>query len=233
MHVELEVIVYAMLGLVRLRLPLMGPFARQLGFPTGWWGRQITNGLNIFNRAVIDGSIEALAVRPGEHIADIGFGGGHGLRILLDRVHEQGCVYGIDPSPTMVATAQKRFEKALEQQRLQLIQAPMREMPFEHGVLDGIATVNTIYYIPDDELVTSLSELGRVLRPGGRLVVGAADPSYIEAAPWRNGLINRPTAQVIEFIQRAGFTIHEDRRIGESERAFHVYVASTSATRGR
>ncbi|WP_324198497.1 hypothetical protein [Nocardia brasiliensis] len=78
MHVEPEVIVYAMLGLVRLRLPLMGPFARQLGFPTGWWGRQITNGLNVFNRAVIDGSIEALAVRPGEHIADIGFGGGHG-----------------------------------------------------------------------------------------------------------------------------------------------------------
>ncbi|MFI6217647.1 class I SAM-dependent methyltransferase [Nocardia brasiliensis] len=232
MHVEPAVINYAMLGFVHLRLPFMGPFARQLGFPTGWWGRQITNGLNIFNRAVIDGSIAALAARPGEHIADIGFGGGHGLRILLDQVHENGCVFGIDPSSTVIATAQKRFEEVIEQKRLQLIQAPMREMPFEDGVLDGIATVNTIYYIPDDELATSLCELGRVLRPGGRLVVGAADPSYIEAAPWRDGLINRPAVQVVDFIQRAGFTVHEDRRIGESERAFHVYVASTPTATG-
>ncbi|WP_433574107.1 class I SAM-dependent methyltransferase [Nocardia brasiliensis] len=227
------VINYAMLGCVRLRLPFMAPFARQLGFPTGWWGRQITNGLNVFNRAVIEGSIAALEARPGEHVADIGFGGGHGLRILLDQVHEEGCVYGIDPSSTMIAAAQKRFGEALEQKRLQLIQASMREMPFEDGVLDGIATVNTIYYIADDELPASLSELGRVLRPGGRLVVGAADPSYIEAAPWRDGLINRPPARVVDFMQEAGFTVHEDRRIGESERAFHVYVASTSGAGGR
>ncbi|GAA5079866.1 class I SAM-dependent methyltransferase [Nocardia iowensis] len=215
-----------MLAGVRIWLPFMGPFARQLGFPSGWWGRRITNGLNIFNRRVMEGSVAALKASSGETVADIGFGGGHVLAILLDQVGAHGRVYGIDISPTMIAQAQRRFEEFISTDRLRLVEAPMRKLPFGDAILDGVVTVNTIYYISDEELAASFTELARVLRPGGRLVVGAADPAFVQATPWRDGLINRPPTEVIALIEGAGFVVHEDLRIGESERAFHVYVAA-------
>ncbi|GAA5104964.1 class I SAM-dependent methyltransferase [Nocardia iowensis] len=214
-----------MLAAVRIWLPFMGPLARQLGYPSGWWGRRITNGLNIFNRRVMEGSVAALEAAAGETVADIGFGGGHGLAILLDQVGPNGRVYGFDVSPTMIAQARKRFGDFITKERLHLVEAPMRKLSVDDASLDRVVTVNTIYYIDDEELGTSLLDVARALRPGGRLVVGAADPSFIEAAPWRDGLINRPPAEVIALIEGAGFKVCEDRRLGESERAFHVYVA--------
>ncbi|MFD6155072.1 hypothetical protein ACFWF7_16680 [Nocardia sp. NPDC060256] len=71
----------------------------------------------------------------------------------------------------------------------------------------------------------SLAEVSRVLRPGGRLVVGVGDPSYIATTPWRNGLLNRPMTEVAGLIEEAGFNIQDHRRIGESDKAFHVYIA--------
>ncbi len=214
-----------MLASVRLSLPLMGPFARQLGHPSGPLGRLITNGLNVFNKAVMAGSIAALQAQPGDQVADIGFGGGYGLQALLGQVGPHGHVYGIDVSTTMITKAHKRFEEYLANDRLRLIEASMRDLPIEAATFDGVVTVNTIYYIEDQELTESFAEVARVLRPGGKFVVGAADSSYIESTPWRDGLIKRSRAEVEAIIEQAGFTTSDHRRVGESDRAFHVYVA--------
>ncbi|MFI7001410.1 class I SAM-dependent methyltransferase [Nocardia sp. NPDC050175] len=215
-----------MLAVVRLsESTFMRRFAQQLGLPSGGYGRLVTRVLNIANRPLMAGSADALAAAPGSRVADIGFGGGYGLKILLDQVGEQGTVYGIDLSSTAIAQAQRAFRRPVDAGRLQLIQAPMKQLPIPDGGLDGVVTVNTIYYIPDSELRLSLAEVSRILRPGGRLVVGVGDPSYIATTPWRNGLINRPTTEVVGLIEEAGFGIQDHRRIGESDKAFHVYVA--------
>jgi SAM-dependent methyltransferase len=43
-------------------------------------------------------------------------------------------------------------------------------------------TVNTIYFV--DDLDRACSELARVLRPGGRLVVGIGDPEAMARMPF-------------------------------------------------
>ncbi|OBA54587.1 hypothetical protein A5789_21780 [Nocardia sp. 852002-51101_SCH5132738] len=200
-------------------------FAAQLGQPSGLSGRLIGHLLNKANSGPVNGSLDALAAAPGTTVADIGFGGGRSLSVLLDQVGETGVVYGIDPSRTVIAGARRRYRRAITRGRLRLEQASMSRIPLPDNALDGAATINTVYYIPDVELIESLQEVARVLRPGGRLVVGLGDTDYLRTLPWQEGMLLRPLTEVTEFIAAAGMTITDHRRVGSSWRAFHVYTA--------
>ena len=46
------------------------------------------------------------------------------------------------------------------------------ELPFETDAFDAAWTMSTLMHLPGDEMVTALSELRRVVRPGGLLEVG-------------------------------------------------------------
>ena len=48
-------------------------------------------------------AVTALELGPGGVAADLGFGGGLGLELLLERVGTKGRVLGVDISPTMVS----------------------------------------------------------------------------------------------------------------------------------
>ncbi|MET9490002.1 methyltransferase domain-containing protein [Nocardia sp. NPDC006630] len=209
-----------------VKAALMAGFARQLALPSGATGLAVTQLLNVANRKLMDGAAAALDARPGDMVADIGFGGGHGLRALLEQVGPTGTVYGIDLSPTVIAQARKVFRRPIREGRLKLHHGPMDELPLPDACLAGVATVNTVYYIEDEPLAASLKEVARVLESGGRLVLGAADPAYQAGLPFRDGMISRAPQEISQFLEEAGFTVTDHRRIGEDDRAFHVYIGT-------
>lgn len=57
-------------------------------------------------------TIEALGLRPGQAVLDVGCGTGLSLPLLLERVGLQGRVYGCDQSPDMLRQAQARTTQA-------------------------------------------------------------------------------------------------------------------------
>jgi len=62
-----------------------------------------------------------------------------------------------------------------------------------------------------------------VLRPGGRLALGVGDPTAMAKMPFtKHGFMLRPVSEVIESLRLAGFTLIEDRRVGDGPDAFHV-----------
>lgn len=65
---------------------VMSTVAGQLGNPHGLLGKGTALMLNRVNRFLIDEAVAAAAPVVGETVADIGFGGGVGLSLLLDRV---------------------------------------------------------------------------------------------------------------------------------------------------
>ncbi|WP_216676405.1 class I SAM-dependent methyltransferase [Nocardia terpenica] len=206
---------------------VMRRFTQQLGSPSGVAGHLVGRLLNRANSGPITGSLDALEVQRGETVADIGFGGGLGVALLLTRVGETGVVYGIDPARTAITGARRRFRREIAQDRLRLEQAHMARIPLPDNHLDALATVNTLYYIPDDQLAGSLAELARILRPGGRVAIGIGDTDYLRTVPWQDGMILRPLNEVTNGITAAGLTITDHRRVGSSGKAFHVYVATT------
>ena len=183
--------------------------------------------LNRVNRAMITKAIDALAIQPGAVAADLGFGGGLGLRLFLDRVGPQGKVYGVDVSPTMLSSASRRFRPEIANGRLILHSGSMTQLPLSDGSITAAITNNTIYFIAD--LERAFSELTRILSRSGRLVVGIGDPEWMAKMPTTPyGFTIRPTAEVVELAQSAGLAIQEHLRVGDGGRVAHLLVFSRS-----
>lgn len=206
----------------------MRRFAQQLGHPKGIAGSLVGRLLDRANRGPVSGSVEALEVESGMTVGDIGFGGGLGLRLLIDNVGLRGTVHGIDISTQAISDARRRFRREVVDGRLHLAQAPMDRIRLPDNSLDRVMTVNTIYYILDEDLQQSLEELVRVLRPSGRLVVGLGDPGFMATLPFSAGLRLRPLDEISTAIVASGLKIVDHRRVGTSDRAFHVLAAESS-----
>src|SRR6202011_6326518 len=108
-----------------------------LGKPTGLRGRLVGNMLNRSNRGFIVEAIDALEPKAGAVVADLGFGGGVGLALLLERVGPNGQVHGVDFSPTMVSQAEGRYKSVIASGRLHLHMGSITKLPLEDGAING------------------------------------------------------------------------------------------------
>jgi arsenite methyltransferase len=142
-----------------------GFIARQLGRPSGWFGRYVMGRfLNRKTAAHNEVVRQELAVAPGDRVLEVGFGGAALLERLSAEV-SHGCVVGVEISDEMLALGRKRLRKPLAAGRVVLRQGSVETLPCGDGEFDKACTVNTTYFWPD--LAAGLSELRRVLRPGG------------------------------------------------------------------
>ena len=78
-------------------------------------------------------------------------------------------VVGADRSQVLLDEARRRATSA---RWPKLVRADYRELPFADGSFDtALILFSSLGYLGDDEDERALAEIGRVLRPGGRLVV--------------------------------------------------------------
>jgi len=203
--------------------------ARQLRHPQGLAGRLVGVTMNRRNRETITAAVDALSPRAGTVAADIGFGGGLGIELLLDRVGVAGQVHGIEVSTAMLKRAARRFRAEIADGRLSLDRASLTDMPLPGESLDGAITINTLYFIA--ELDRALSELARALNTSGRAVIGLADPEWMSTLPTTGyGFGIRPLCEVMSAAANAGLIVHEDRRVGQGPHPYHLLVVSPAAT---
>lgn len=206
--------------IVRVPDILLRTLGRQLGAPSGPLGALVARMLNKNNAAPIAAAVEALGLRGDETVADIGFGGGLGLGLLLAATQDGGRVQGVELAPDMLARARRTRRDDVASGRLELHEASMQSLPFSDGSLDGWISLNTIYFVED--LETVVRELTRVLAPGGRGVIGIADPEWMSRQPFtKHGFTLRPVADVLAAMERAGLTT-VDHPIGDREPVFHL-----------
>jgi arsenite methyltransferase len=202
---------------------MLAGFAAQLGKPTGLRGMVVGTMLNRTNRGMIADAVDALELKQGETAADLGFGGGIGLAMLLERVGPQGHVFGVDLSPTMVKRASGQFDREIAAGRLRLQEGSLTKLPLEDGSIQGAITVNTIYFIA--ELDRVFSELARVISSTGRVVVGIGDPEHMSHMPMTvHGYRLRPVDHVAAEAKSAGLDLQDHRRAGEGDEAAHLLV---------
>lgn len=168
-----------------LRLPvpevLLRALSRQLGGPSGPLSPLVARMLNKGNESEISAAVGALDLIGSEEVADIGFGGGLGLDLLLDQTRGGGRVHGVEPSQAMLKRARKAHPAQVAAGRLALHEAGMESLPFADGAPDGWISVNTVYFVED--LSAAFAELRRVLAPSGRGVLGEHPPTVGSGNP--------------------------------------------------
>ncbi len=112
--------------------------------------------------------VAALALREGDHVADLGSGSGYFAFRLAKAVGPTGKVYAVDIDPEMNdLVAQRVMAEAMK--NLEVILAKDDDPLLPASGVDLIFTANTYHHIGNR--VNYFAKLRRYLRPGGRVAV--------------------------------------------------------------
>ena len=112
---------------------------------------------------------------PGDKVLDIGCGPGFFMRDIANAVGSSGRLDGIDPSETMCELARQRLSDCKVPNSVVLGGA--ESLPYADESFDAVILAQVLLYVPD--VPKALSEVHRVLRPGGTLRTFQPGPSAL------------------------------------------------------
>ncbi len=143
--------------------------ARQGRCPSGWFGGLIHRLIALETAPENQRVLDLLDLQPRDHVIEIGFGHGRTLPKTAALV-PSGLVAGIDPSPKALQMAMRHNRALIARKKLELTLAPSDHIPYPEGRFDKAFAVHTLYFWARP--VDDLREIRRVLKPGGRFVLG-------------------------------------------------------------
>jgi ubiquinone/menaquinone biosynthesis C-methylase UbiE len=116
---------------------------------------------------------QLLDPRPGERVLEVGPGRGYYALDVASRLFPGGTLDVFDLQQGMLDVTMRRAgERSLT--NIVPTQGDAQALPYADGTFDAAYLVATLGEVPDQE--AAVRELRRVLRPGGRLVVGEGLP---------------------------------------------------------
>jgi ubiquinone/menaquinone biosynthesis C-methylase UbiE len=183
--------------------------------PSGFMGNLFGKLMEWTNADAYRKAIEVLVPAPNEHFLEIGFGTGRFAEMLL-LASSETFVAGVDPTSTMVKTAIDRLSDRGLRDRSDLREGTDESLPWDDNQFDAIIAIHCFQFWKDSDL--SLAEIGRVLRPSGRIVIVFRDHSSSPPA-WLPNPISR-SGQEIELatslLRKHGYIPVEHKSAGSS-----------------
>jgi ubiquinone/menaquinone biosynthesis C-methylase UbiE len=143
--------------------------------------------------------LDRVGIRSGERVLELGPGPGTFTVDAARLARPDGRVIAVDIQPEMIAQVEERVREA-NLTNVETHVASAYELPLENESIDRAFLVTVLPEVPDQN--RALSELRRVLKPGGQLSITEEfiDPDY----PFPAETIRRVEAAGFELEQRFG-----------------------------
>lgn len=113
--------------------------------------------------------LDKAGVRDGEAILEVATGTGRQLASLA-RLNPSGRTVGVELAEGMLAAARRRVERS-GMPGVELLRADALDLPLEDESFDLVTNAYMLDLLPREDIPRALAGFGRVLRPGGRLVL--------------------------------------------------------------
>jgi SAM-dependent methyltransferase len=105
----------------------------------------------------------------------------------------------------MVEQATRTNEVAVSRGRMVLVQGPFSPLPWIEEMFDKVLLVNVVYFF--DSEGRDISEVYRLLRSGGRVVIYVTSPETMSKWPFSGSETHRIYGrnELLDLLERAGF----------------------------
>lgn len=156
-------------------------------------------------------------------VLDVASGDGVLAELLAPHAHRYVC---IDASPRVVAAARERLRRY---RNVEVREADMHALPFEPGTFDLVVLMHALTYAARP--AQAVAEAGRVLRPGGRLLLSSLARHEHKSAVEAYGHANLGFAErdLRKFVEKAGLVLQTTETVTREKRPPHFEVVSLIA----
>jgi len=179
--------------------------SRQARRPSGFIGRYIMSHFFKIGNADLNLFVkESLQLKTKDQVLEVGFGPG----ILINemaKITTEGMIEGIDFSDAMLKQATQYNKQNINKKKVRLQKYDSVSLPFNDNNFHKICSVNTLYFWKKPK--TYLTELLRVLKPGGKIVIGFRDNQQMSNLNLSEDIFNTYSQdEVIGLLSNAGFS---------------------------
>jgi demethylmenaquinone methyltransferase/2-methoxy-6-polyprenyl-1,4-benzoquinol methylase len=125
---------------------------------------------NPLREPILRSIIASLNLSRGSEGLDIGCGIGSQTLLLAETTAPTGHVTGLDISAELLDYARDKIAASPLADRISFKQGDMNSLPFPDNVFDWVWSADCVGY-PSGDLLTTLKEIVRVVKPGGRVAL--------------------------------------------------------------
>lgn len=147
------------------------------------------------------------ALRPGERVLDVACGTGIVARLASKPVGAAGSVAGLDIDHGMLAVAHSTTSPDMP---IDWHEAGAEAMPFADASFDAVLCQMGLQFVPDKH--AALSEMRRVLAPGGRLILSVPGPTPRLFVLMGEALARHIGGEAVGFVKHV-FSLHDTAEI--------------------
>jgi ubiquinone/menaquinone biosynthesis C-methylase UbiE len=177
--------------------------------------------------------LDLARLRAGETVLDVACGTGTLAIAAKRRVGPAGSVHGIDASPAMIARATRKART--REVEVAFRNGIVEALPYPDAHFDAVLSTLMLHHLPRNARQRCAREMGRVLKPDGRVLV----VDFGEPPKKRGGLLSHlhrhghvPLRDIIEVLRDAGLNVVESGAVGIKDLQFVLATIPASEATG-
>lgn len=192
----------------------------------------------LFHSRTHECALRLSGIANGMRVLEVATGSGEMFHKLVDR-NPDGTTVGLDLSPNMAAQALRRARKDYAQAEAACGAVDVRDLPFRSGSFDAVVCCYLLELLGEEDIHRTVSEIRRVLRPGGRLtlaVIAQNKPLFNRVYRLGGKLLpafwgRQVEERAPEVLRRAGLRLVADQFVQQGYYPSRVLVAENAAAR--